>query len=87
MSFNVEGLSAAKQQLFADLSSKHQCAHVCMQETHRGPNYIRPNVPGMDLAIERPNAQFAGSPIIVRDVRDHRHRRQRNIANRGQQHR
>ena len=48
MSSNVEGLSAAKQQLVADLSSKHRCAVVCMQETHRGPNDIRPNVPGMD---------------------------------------
>ena len=64
MSFNVEGLSAAKQQLVADLSSKHRCAVVCMQETHRGPNDIRPNVPGMDLAIERPHAQY-GSAIFV----------------------
>ena len=64
MSFNVEGLSAAKQQLVADLSSKHRCAVVCMQETHRGPNDNRPNVPGMDFAIERPHAQY-GSAIFV----------------------
>ena len=64
MSFNVEGLSAAKQQLVADLSSRHQCAVICMQETHRGPNDIRSNVPGMDLVIERPHAQH-GSAIFV----------------------
>ncbi len=64
MSFNVEGLSAAKQQLVDDLSNKHRCAVVCMQETHCGPNDIRPNVPGMDLAIERPHAQY-GSAIFV----------------------
>ena len=62
MSFNVEGLSAAKQQLVADLSSKHRCAVICMQETHRGPNDIRSNVPGIDLAIERTHAQY-GSAI------------------------
>ena len=64
MSFNDEGLSAAKQQLVADLSSTHRCAVVCMQETHRGPNDIRPNVPGIDLTIERPHAQY-GSAIFV----------------------
>ena len=62
MPFNVEGLSAAKQQLVAELSSKHKCAVICMQETHRGPNDIRPNAPGMNLAIERSHAQY-GSAI------------------------
>ena len=64
MSFNVEGPSAAKQQLVADLSSTHRCAVVCTQETHRGPNDIRPNVPGIYLTIERPHAQY-GSAIFV----------------------
>ena len=64
MPFNVEGLSAAKQQLVADLSSRHQCAVICMQETHRGPNDIRPNVPGIDLIIERPHVQY-GSVIFM----------------------
>ena len=64
ISFNVEGLSAAKQQLVADLSSKHQCAVIYMQETHCVPNDIRPNVPGMDVAIERPHAQY-GSALFV----------------------
>ena len=64
MSFNVEGLSAAKEQLIADLRQRLQCAVVCIQETHRGPDAIRPSIPGMDLAIERPHSQY-GSAIFV----------------------
>ena len=64
MSFNVEGLSAAKQQLIADLRYRLQCAVVCMQDTHRWPDNIRPSIPGMDLAIERPHPQY-GSAICV----------------------
>ena len=65
MPFNVEGLSAAKQQLVADLSSKHQCAVIWMQETHRGPNDIRPNVRTWNgLSPERPHSQY-GSAIFV----------------------
>ena len=59
MSFNFEGLSVAKEQLIADLRQRHQCAVVCIQETHRGPS-----IPGMDLAIERPHPQY-GSAIFV----------------------
>ena len=64
MSFNVERLSAAKEQLIADLRQRHLCAVVCIQETHRGPDAIRPSIPGMDLAIERPHPQY-GSAIFV----------------------
>ena len=64
MPFNVEGLSAAKEQLIADLRQRLQCAVVCIQETHRGPDGIRPTIPGMDLAIERPHSPY-GSAIFV----------------------
>ena len=64
MSFNVEGISAAKEQLIADLRQRLQCAVVCIQETHRGPDAIRHSIPGMDLAIERPHSQY-GSAIFV----------------------
>ena len=64
MSFNVEWLSAAKEQLVADLRQRLQCAVVCIKETHRGPDAIRPSIPGMDLAIERPHSQY-GSAIFV----------------------
>ena len=64
MSFNVEGLSAAKEQPVADLRHRLQCAVVCVQETHRGRDDIRPSIPGMDLTIERPPSQY-GSAIFV----------------------
>ena len=64
MSFNVEGLSAAKEQLIADLRHRLQCAVVCIQETHREPDAIRPRIPGMDLVIERAHSQY-GSAIFV----------------------
>ena len=64
MSFNVEVISAAKEQLIADLRRRLHCAVVCMQENHRGPDGIRPSIPGMDLAIERPQSQY-GSAICV----------------------
>ena len=64
MSINVEGLSAAKEQLIAHLSQRPQCAVVCIQATHRGPGATRPSIPGMDLAIERPHSHY-GSAIFV----------------------
>ena len=64
MSFNGEWLSTAKEQLIADLRQRLQCAVVCIQETHRGPDAIRPSIPGMDSAIERPHSQY-GSAIFV----------------------
>ena len=67
MSFNVEGLSEATEQLIADLRHRLQCAVVCIQETHRGPDAIRPSIPGMNLAIERAHSQY-GSAIFVTSV-------------------
>ena len=37
---------------------------VYMQETHRGPDDIRPSIPVMDLAIERLHSRY-GSAIFV----------------------
>ena len=65
MSFNVEGLSAAKEQLIADLRQRLQCAIVCIQETHRGPDATRPSIPGMDLAIERPHSQYRSAIFVT----------------------
>ena len=53
-----------KRDTSADLRHRLQCAVVCMQETHQGPDDIRPSIPGMDLAIERPHSQY-GSAIFV----------------------
>ena len=65
MSFNVKGLSTAKQQLIADLISNHQCDNVCLQDL--GPSNIRPRIPGLDMPIERPHKQY-GSAIFVKIV-------------------
>ncbi|KAI0221448.1 hypothetical protein LSAT2_027204 [Lamellibrachia satsuma] len=45
--------------------SDYVIRHSAVPETHRGPDDIRPNIPGMELAIERPNAQY-GSAIFVK---------------------
>ena len=65
MSFNVEGLSAAKEQLIVVLRQRLQCAVVCIQGTHRGPDAIRPSIPGMDVAIERPHSQYGGAIFVT----------------------
>ena len=68
MLFDVEGLSAAKEQLIADLRHRLQCAVVCMHDTHRGPDAIRPSIPGMDLAIARPHSQFGSAIFVTSDT-------------------
>ena len=51
-SINIEGMSAAHQQLLAELCEKQKCDVLCVQETHRGS--IRPNIRGMSLVAETP---------------------------------
>ena len=65
LSFNVEGISTAKQELLADICVRTQCQVLCLQETHRGQDDIRPRVPGMRLVAERPHEQY-GSAIYVK---------------------
>ena len=77
MSFNVEGLSAAKQQLVADLSSKHRCAGD-PPWTKRHPAQRTRN------GLSHREAPCAVWQCHMCDIRHHR---QRNNANRGQQHR
>ena len=65
-SINIEGMSAAKQQLLAELCEKQKCDVLCVQETHRGLKAIRPNTRGMSLVAEIPHEQY-GSAIFVRN--------------------
>ena len=65
LSFNVEGFSTAKQSLLAQMCSNLQCDVLCLQETHRGSNNIRPTIPGMVLATEHPHRQY-GSAVFVK---------------------
>ena len=65
-SINIEGMSAANQQLLAELCEKQKCDVLCVQETHRGLKAIRPNFRGMSLVAEIPHEQY-GSAIFVRN--------------------
>ena len=65
-SINIEGMSAAKQQLLAELCEEQKCDVLCVQETHRGVKAIRPNIRGMRLVAEIPHEQY-GSAIFVRN--------------------
>ena len=64
-SINIEGMSAAKQQLLAELCEKQKCDVLCLQETHRGLKAIRPNIRGMSLVADISHEQY-GSAILVR---------------------
>lgn len=63
-SINIEGLSAEKESLLADMCKEHKCDILVIQETHRGRNDRRPKVSGMKLVAERPHEQY-GSAIFT----------------------
>lgn len=69
MSINIEGLSSAKQQILADMCDNHKFDVLCMQETHRGPDAVRPRVSGMKLVAEIPHEKY-GSALFVRNSCD-----------------
>ena len=65
ISLNVEGLSAAKEDLIAKMCFKHKCSVLCLQETHCGPQSYRPRVNGMTCIAELPHDKY-GSAIFVK---------------------
>ena len=65
-SINIKGMSAAKQQLLAELCEKQKCDVLCVQDTHRGLKAIRPNIRSMSLVAEIPHEQY-GRAIFVRN--------------------
>ena len=54
MSINIEGMSAAKQQVLAEICQRQKCDVLCVQETHRGETAVRPRIRGMSLVAEIP---------------------------------
>lgn len=66
ISLNVEGLSATKEELVAQLCREHQCDILCLQETHRGSKHPRPRVEGMTTLIERPHEKH-GSVMLAKN--------------------
>ena len=63
---NVEGLSAAKEDLSAKICFKHKCSVLCLQETHREPQSCRPKVNEMTCMVELSHDQY-GSAIFVKE--------------------
>ena len=55
ISINVECFSSAKIDIIAKFCRDVACHVLCLQETHQGPNSVRPLIPGMKLAIESPH--------------------------------
>ena len=66
ISLNIEGLSAAKEDLIAKMCFKHKCSVLCLQETHRGPQSHRPKVNGMTCIVALPHDKY-GSTIFVKE--------------------
>ena len=65
LSANVEGISKMKEELISNLCKETDCDVLCLQETHRGHDNIRPHISGMKLAVERPHEQY-GSAMFVK---------------------
>ena len=66
MSINIEGMSAAKQQVLAEICQRQKCDVLCVQETHRGETAVRPRIRGMSLVAEIPHEQY-GSALFIRN--------------------
>ena len=66
MSINIEGISAAKQLLLAEMCAEQKCDVLCIQETHWGEKAVRPRIRGMCLAAEILHEQY-GSALFVRN--------------------
>lgn len=65
-SINIDGFSNNISDILQELRQKNTCDVICVQETHRDKDNIRPKIKGMKLAIERPHKKY-GSTIFVRD--------------------
>ena len=66
ISLNIEGLSAAKEDLIAKMCFKRKCSVLCLQETHRRPQSHRLKVSGITCVAELPRDKY-GSAIFVKE--------------------
>ena len=55
---NMIHFHPAQRDLIVKLCDEHICQVMCLQETHKGPNNNRPNIPGMKMAIEKPHEKY-----------------------------
>ena len=65
LSFNVEGLSSAKAELISNLRKSENSDILCLQETHRVEESVRPRIAGMKLITELPHEKH-GSAIFCK---------------------
>ena len=66
ISLNVEGLSAAKEDLIAEVCFKHKCSVLCLQEIQCRPQSHRSKGNGMTCIVEFPHDQY-GNAIFVKE--------------------
>lgn len=60
----MEGFSSVKADILSDLCKNQNINILVLQETHRGPQHIRPKIDGMSLVIEHPHEKY-GSAIFI----------------------
>ena len=66
ISANVEGLTASKASILSVMCKEQHCHYLCLQETHRSKDQVRPRMPGMALVAERPHNKHRSS-VFIRD--------------------
>ena len=66
ISANIEGLTAVKASILSEMCKRECCHCLCLQETHRSTNHLRPKIAGMSLVVERPHNKY-GSAILIRN--------------------
>ncbi|KAH1023843.1 hypothetical protein HUJ05_003438 [Dendroctonus ponderosae] len=65
ISINIERITKNKQDILSQLCQTTNCDILCIQETHRDENSIRPDGTGMNLSIEAPHNKY-GSAIFTK---------------------
>lgn len=63
-SFTVGRLSATKQDTPSIIRKVHKCIILCIQESYRRPQQIRPNMPQMKLINDIPHEQYSSTLLI-----------------------
>ena len=52
ISANIEGLTATTASMLSYMCKGEHCHCLCLQETHRAPHLVRPQITGMTLIDE-----------------------------------
>lgn len=68
MTINIDDISRPKEELLSELCTKWKCDVLCIQETHRNINDIRPKIQGMNLVIEVPHKKYGRAIFSKQDL-------------------